>query len=101
MEGKAEAMVPVFAQGQKERLTAVFREEIASFAGLYESLYDCSLAVMGVHAPKSVGQILEPVMSKVLLFHTVGLIGSLAVRSGALAVPEDNGPLGGFVYRIS
>ena len=101
LEGKAGAMVPVFAQGQKERLNAVFREEIASFAGLYESLYDCGLAVMGVHAPKSVGQILEPVMSKVLLFHTVGLIGSLAVRSGALAVPEDNGPLGGFVYRIS
>ena len=101
MEGKAGAMVPVLAQGQKEKLTAVFREEIAFFAGLYESLYDCGLAVMGVHAPKNVGQILEPVMSKVLLFHTVGLIGSLAVRSGALAVPEDNGPLGGFVYRIS
>ncbi|MCI9230399.1 MAG: hypothetical protein HFH96_04680 [Lachnospiraceae bacterium] len=40
------------------------------------------------------GQIPEPAVANVLLFHTVGLIGSLAVRSGALAVPEDHGPLG-------
>ena len=101
LEGKAEAVVPIVSRQQKEEIAAAFWDEAASFTRLYESLYSCALAVMRVHAPESVGQILEPVVANVLLFHTVGLIGSLAVRSGALTVPEDHGPLGGFVYRIS
>lgn len=101
LAGKARALVPVVSKGQKEAIAGIFREEIVSFARLYESLYVCALSVMRVHAPESVGEILEPVIGNVLLFFTVGLIGNFAVKSGALAIPEDDGPLGGFVYQIS
>lgn len=100
LAGNAEALVPIVSKEQKGEIVAIFGEEIASFAKLYESLYDCALSIMRVHAPKSVGQIIEPVIANVLLFHTVGLIGGLAVKSGALTIPENNQPLGGFLYHI-
>lgn len=98
--GNAESQVPIITKEKKEAITAIFREEIASFSRLYESLYACALSIMQVHAPESVRQIIEPVIGNVLLFHTVGLIGGLAVKSGALTIPEDDQPLGGFVYHI-
>lgn len=100
LAGNAEALVPIVSKEQKEEIVAIFGEEIASFAKLYEALYDCALSIMRVHAPKSVGRIIEPVIANVLLFHTVGLIGGLAVKSGALTIPENNQPLGGFLYHI-
>lgn len=38
-------------------------------------------------------------LAKVLLFHTVGMIGDFAVRSGALTIPKADCPLGGFLYQ--
>lgn len=97
---EAEAAVPVFSIEQKKAMSEIFREEIAAFAGLYKSLYGCAVSVMRMHAPKSVGEIIEPVTANVLFFITVGLIGGLAVRSGALTIPEDDRTLGGYVYQI-
>lgn len=51
-------------------------EETASFAKLFELLYGIAISVMRVHALRSVEQIIGPVLVKVLLFHTVGMIGS-------------------------
>ena len=101
LAGNTRAIVPVVSKEQKEASAAILREEIVAFSGLYDSLYSCALSVMQVHAPENVGEIIGPVISNALLFHTVGLIGSLAVKSGALAIPEDDQPLGGFVYRLS
>ena len=83
-----------------KEVSEILREEIASFAGLYESLYGCALSVMQIHVPETIREIVEPATAKVLLFITVGLIGGLAVRSGALTIPEGDRPLGGFVYRV-
>ena len=49
---------------------------------------------MRVHSPRSVEQIIAPVFAKVLLFHTVGMIGGFAVRSGVLTIPETDCPFG-------
>ena len=45
-----------------------------------------------VHASESVGKIIEPVVTEMLLFHRVILIGGLAVKSGTLTLPEDGLP---------
>ncbi len=100
LAGKTEATVPVFDKEQMKEVSEILREEIASFAGLYESLYGCALSVMQIHVPETIREIVEPATAKVLLFITVGLIGGLAVRSGALTIPEGDRPLGGFVYRV-
>ena len=55
---------------------------------------------MQIHAPETIREIVEPATANVLLSITVGLIGGLAVRSGALTIPEDDRPLGGFMYGI-
>lgn len=99
LNGNAVALVPVISKEQREMIKTIFREEIASFAKLFESLYDCAISVMRVHAPGSVEQIIGPVLAKVLLFHTVGMIGGFAVRSGVLTIPETDCPLGGFLYQ--
>lgn len=100
LAGNAGALVPVVSKEQRETIKAMLGEEIGLFASLYGSLYDCALSIMRVHAPGNVGQMIGPVLIKVLLFQTVGLIGGQAVRSGALTIPEDDGPLGGFLYQI-
>lgn len=99
LAGNAAAAVPVVSKEQKEAMKAILQEEIGLFAGIYESLYDCAVSVMRVHAPRSVERIIGPVLIKVLLFWTVGLIGGQAVKSGVLTIPEDDGPLGGFLYQ--
>ncbi len=96
----AAALVPVISKEQKEAIAAILKKEIASFAKLFESLYDCALSVMRVHAPRSVERIIDPVLAKVLLFHTVGMIGESAVMSEALTIPEADCPLGGFLYQV-
>lgn len=100
LAGETEAMAPVFDKEQMEEVSEILREEIASFARLYESLYGCALSIMQIHAPESIREIVGPVTANVLLFITVGLIGGLAVKSGALTISEDDWPLGGFVYGI-
>lgn len=100
LAGKTEAMVPVFGKGQMEEAAEILREETASFARLYESLYGCAISVMQIHAPETIREIVEPATANVLLSITVGLIGGLAVKSGALTIPEDDRPLGGFMYGI-
>lgn len=100
LAGEAWAIVPVFDRDQKKAVMAILREEIVSFAGLFEALFGCALSIMRVHAPESAGKIIEPVTASVLLSIAVGLVGGLAVRSGALTIPEDDRPLGGYVYQV-
>lgn len=100
LAGEAEAAIPVFAKEQKNAMASILQEEIAGFAKLYEALYGCAVSIMRIHAPVSVGEIIEPATADILLFITVGLIGGLAVKSGALTIPGDDGILGGFVYGV-
>lgn len=97
--GNVAALVPVVSNEQKEAITAICEEEIVAFANLFDSLYNCARSVMRVHAPESVEQIIDPVLAKVMMFHTVGMIGAFAVRSGALTIPETDCPMGGFLYQ--
>lgn len=98
LAGNASPAIPVVSGQQKGAIEEILRKEAAAFAKIYESLYDCALSIMKVHAPESVAQIADRVVANSLLFHTVGLIGACAVRSGALTIPEDELPLGGFIY---
>lgn len=98
LTGQAIAAVPVFSGRQKEEMMEILYDEIASFTRLYGKLYGRALSDMQVHAPESMREMIDPVMAKVFVFHTVGLIGVCAVGSGALKVPEDDQPLGGFIY---
>lgn len=100
LAGDAEALVPVVSGEQKAKILEILQEEIHDFAKLFESLYGCALSILKAHAPESMAQIAGNVLSRVLLFHTVGLIGFCAVQSGALSIPEDDLPLGGMVYEI-
>lgn len=100
LAGKAEAIAPVLDKEQMKEVSKILREEIASFAKLYESLHGCALSVMQIHAPEAIREILEPATANVLLSVTVGLIGGLAVKSGALTIPEDDRFMGGFVYCV-
>lgn len=99
LDGKAAALVPVISRKQREAITAILKEEIVSFSKLFESLYGCAFSVMRTHSPGSVERIIGPVLAKVLLFHTVGMIGDFAVRSGVLTIPKADCPLGGFLYQ--
>lgn len=100
LAGEADAPVPLVSWEQKEKIMEILREEVLAFAQMYGGLYRCALSILKAHAPESMAQIAGKVLSHVLLFHTVGLIGLCAVRSGALRIPEGNLPLGGIVYEI-
>lgn len=92
--------VPVVSGEQKANILEILQEESHAFARLYESLYSCALSILKSHAPENMEQIADKVLTHVLFFHTVGLIGLCAVRSGALTIPEGDSPLGAMVYEI-
>jgi len=97
---KAESpMVPVIEDLQAVK--AVFAPDIAAFAKLYEFLYDCALPIMQTHAPQSVSGLVPNVLANTLFFKTVGFLGAMAVQSEVLAVPKENVPLTGIIYRTA
>lgn len=61
-------------------------------AELYDRLFSLARRIMYVHAPKSVGEQIDSIIFRTLFFNTVGFIGGCAVRSGALAIPDFEGP---------
>lgn len=79
---------PVLTKEQKEQMEAILSEEINQFAELYFCLSNLGTQIMAVHAPKSVGNMVEEVIAQTIFFRTVGIIGALAVHSGELSVPE-------------
>ena len=98
LDGNAEALLPVISNTQKKSLNTILSQNIKDFAELYEDIYDRALSIMSEHAPKSVSAIMDKAIANTLLFNTVGLIGACAVRSGALTIPDDDTPLGAFIY---
>lgn len=97
-EGAAKAVVPILSAGNKKTLEAIFAGEIARLAEIFGSLYRCAVDIMRTHAPESTAPLIKNVLANALLFHTVGLIGACAVKSGALSIPESDLPLGLFLY---
>lgn len=98
LRGSVPALVPVINKAQQNALETIFHREIAEIAGIYNSLHQCALAILRVHAPESTAPLLENVLAKTLFFDTVGLMGLCAARSGELPVPEGDWPLGGYLY---
>lgn len=96
--GTAQAIAPVVSREQKQLLHSVLEKECDQLARLFHAFYDCSLAILKIHAPESMAPLLKNVVSNCLLFDTAGLIAVLAVRSGALSVPDTDMPLGVLLY---
>lgn len=98
LSGKTDALLPIVTMEQKDSILEILQDEISAFARLYDALHDCACSIMRVHAPESVGTLVNRVLANVLFFKTIGFIGACAVRTNVLSIPEYERLLGGFLY---
>ncbi len=101
LAGDRKPDIPIISAQQKKELGTIFRKEIAAFGRLHEFLYQSAGRVMREHAPQSVAPMVDKVAANTLLFHSVGFLGACAVTSGALAIPDIDGPLTALIYEVS
>ena len=101
MAGDRKPDIPIISAQQKKELGTIFRKEIAAFGRLHEFLYQSAGRVMREHAPQSVAPMVDKVAANTLLFHSVGFLGACAVTSGALSIPDIDGPLTALIYEVS
>ena len=92
VSGKAEPEFIILSQTEEKTVFEIVKDEIALTANLYDDLFACACDVMHAHAPKRVKEQIDRIMFQTLFFHTVGMIGACAVKSGALSLPDFNGP---------
>ena len=100
LAGNMTSDIPVISAQQKKELKTIFREEIAAFDKLYELLYLAAGKTMREHAPQNMAPMVDNVVANTLLFHSVGFIGSCAVKSGALPIPDIDVPLAAMIYEV-
>ena len=50
-----------------------------------------------MHAPKALDDQIDRILYQTIFFHTLGLIGGCAVKSGALELPDFEGPAAMYV----
>ncbi|MCH5320715.1 MAG: sigma-70 family RNA polymerase sigma factor [Eubacterium sp.] len=84
----------ILTEAEEQTLFKMLNDEISLMATLYDKLFSCACDIMHSHAPKRLGDIIDRVVFQTLFFRTVGLIGSCAVKSDMLAVPDFDGPAG-------
>ncbi|MBQ8332798.1 MAG: sigma-70 family RNA polymerase sigma factor [Clostridia bacterium] len=82
---------------ERKAVFGLLAEEIDGFGNLYRHLADLAAACTKNHAPKFLTEEAETVVRGSILYRTVGLLGKLAVESGALTVPEYDGPVAVFI----
>ncbi len=101
IEGKNEPCIPILSCRDQDMIMDILDTQIKDFSRLYEMLFECAVDIMKAHAPDSVSALIKKVSANTLLFHTVGLIGAMAVRSGCLALPETEKPTAALIYRTA
>lgn len=99
LAGSEKPFAPIVSQAERKIISGILQPEIEAFGRLYESLYRYAVQLMRVHAPASVAPIVDKVMANTLLFETTGFIGTCAVKSGVLTIPDNDLPLAMLIYR--
>ena len=97
VSGKQEPEFMILSVAQEQQLYEILTPEMSTVAALYEKLFCCSCELMRSHAPKTVEDRIEHILFHTLFFRTLGLIGGCAVKSGALELPEFDGPAAMYV----
>lgn len=87
----------VFTEKEEAELFEILSEETLVMADLYHRLFDCACELMHTHAPKSIEKQIDKIVYQTLFFRTVGLIGGCAVKSGAIELPDFDGPAAMYV----
>lgn len=82
----------ILTEAQENRLLEILAAESSQMAALYQQLFDCSCRLMHSHAPKDVSGLVDHIVFQSLFFRIVGLLGGCAVKSGALTLPDFDGP---------
>ncbi len=80
------------SEEEYEKIKKILSDEIKAFSALYSHLAKLAAEIMLIHAPKSVSAMVNGIIEQTIFFRSAGLIGALAVHSGALTVPEDDLP---------
>ncbi len=95
--GEQEPEFMILNKEEEERLFEILSNEAAMMGHLYEQLFVCACKLMHTHAPQSVAEQVDRIVFQTLIFRTVGLMGYCAYRTGALAIPEVDGPVALYV----
>lgn len=95
--GEAQSEFMILTEAEEARLFVILSPEISQMSALYDRMFECACRLMHSHAPKSVGTQIDRIMYQTLFFETVGLIGACALRSGALSIPDFDGPAAMYV----
>lgn len=97
VSGKMHPEFMILTEAEEKKLFAILSAEVTMMANLYKQLFACACRLMHMHAPKSVDAQIDRIVFQTLLFRTVGLLGGCAVKSGALALPDFEGPAAMYV----
>lgn len=97
LSGKMEPEFMILSIAQEKQLYEILAPEIAAMPDLYEKLYRCACELMRIHAPKTVEDRIDHILFHTLFFRTLGLIGGCTVKSGALELPDFEGPAAMYV----
>lgn len=95
--GEREPEFMILTQGEEQRLFEILSNEAVMMGQLYEQLFACACKLMHTHAPESVAEQVDRIVFKTLIFRTVGLMGYCAYQTGALTIPEVDGPVALYV----
>lgn len=98
LAGRQAPLIPLLTQGEKRALEALLQPEAEDVGKMYQSLCQTAAQIMQAHAPKHIRPAVGRIAAETLLFRTLGFLGACAVKSGALAIPEDSLSLGAFLY---
>lgn len=91
----------ILTVSELDKITSLLQPQIEEMSKLYDKLRSCAAKLMRVHAPESIGELVEKIITKTLFFRTAGFIGKCGVDSGVLAVPDGEKPVAVFLYETT
>lgn len=91
----------ILTQTEYAQLRTLLQEEIFMMKELYEYLTEQGTELMRVHAPAHIAEVIPTLIARIIYFRTVGLVGGCALKSGALEIPKEPGPVALYVYTIT
>ena len=97
VSGEIQPEIVILTEKEEKQLFEILSEESSIMAEMYNQLFSCACRIMRNHAPKSVASNIDRIVFQTLFFRTVGLIGGYTVKSGAIAVPDFEGPAAVYV----
>lgn len=101
LEEPQKAPFMILKDAEYAQLRKLLQEEILKMEELYEYLTEQGIALMKVHAPAHMAEVIPTVIARTIYFRTVGLVGGCAVQAGALELPKEPGPVALYVYAIT